>query len=187
MGFLGIGGMEPGAVEASVRQVHAALGPGRPYGVNLLYAHGAPHRELALVDLLLHLGVGVVEASGFLRVTPALVKYRLHGGRILAKVSRLDAAAAFLAPPPERLVRQLLDRGEITSGQAAQAAGRPAADDLCVEAGSGWLADTASLTALLSAVVRLRDSLTAPEVGACRGGRRPGDAASGGGCVLPRR
>jgi trans-AT polyketide synthase, acyltransferase and oxidoreductase domains len=61
-------------------------------------------------------------------------------------------------------VRQLRDRGEITSGQAAQAAGRPVADDLCVEAGSGWLADTASLTALLPAVIRLRDSLAAPEV-----------------------
>ncbi|MCF2437403.1 hypothetical protein LV779_39130 [Streptomyces thinghirensis] len=87
----------------------------------------------------------LVEASGFPLITPALVRFRLKGGRIIAKVSRTDVAAEFLAPPPERLVARLLEAGEVTAEEARAAAGRPMADDLCVEADGGWLSGTADL------------------------------------------
>ncbi|MFD5255260.1 ACP S-malonyltransferase [Streptomyces bobili] len=158
LGFLGAGGLPLDEVDGLLRDLTGELGLGGSFGVNLLYRHGTPEEESALVDLLLRHGVDLVEASGFPLITPALVRFRLKGGRIIAKVSRTDVAAEFLAPPPERLVAQLLETGEVTAEEARAAAGRPMADDLCVEADGGWLSSTADLLTLLPAVLRLRDT-----------------------------
>ncbi|WP_369168025.1 ACP S-malonyltransferase [Streptomyces sp. R28] len=158
LGFLGTGGMPLDEVDGLLRDLSGELGLGGSFGVNLLYRHGAPEEESALVDLLLRHGADLVEASGFPLITPALVRFRLKGGRIIAKVSRTDVAAEFLAPPPERLVARLLETGEVTAEEARAAAGRPMADDLCVEADGGWLSSTADLLTLLPAVLRLRDT-----------------------------
>lgn len=158
LGFLGTGGLPLDDVDGRLRDLAGELGLGGSFGVNLLYRHGAPEEESALVDLLLRHGVDLVEASGFPLITPALVRFRLKGGRIIAKVSRTDVAAEFLAPPPERLVARLLEAGEVTAEEARAAAGRPMADDLCVEADGGWLSGTADLLTLLPAVLRLRDT-----------------------------
>ncbi|MFM9443280.1 ACP S-malonyltransferase [Streptomyces acidiscabies] len=159
MGFLGTGGLPLADVEEQVRGVQAALGPDGPFGASVLHRHAAPDEERALVDLLLRLGVRTVEASGFLRITPALVTYRLKGGRIIAKVSRTDTAEAFLRPAPDAVVRGLVEEGEVSEEEAAKAAGLPMADDLCVEAGGGWVTGSVDLATLLPAVVRLRDAL----------------------------
>ncbi|MGY1495105.1 ACP S-malonyltransferase [Streptomyces sp. QTS52] len=158
LGFLGTGGLPLDEVDGLLRDLVGELGLGGSFGVNLLYRHGTPEEESALVDLLLRQGVDLVEASGFPLITPALVRFRLKGGRIIAKVSRTDVAAEFLAPPPERLVAQLLEAGAVTAKEARAAAGRPMADDLCVEADGGWLSSTADLLTLLPAVLRLRDA-----------------------------
>lgn len=158
LGFLGTGGLPLDEVDGLLRDLAGELGLGGAFGVNLLYRHGAPEEESALVDLLLRHGVDLVEASGFPLITPALVRFRLKGGRIIAKVSRTDVAAEFLAPPPERLVARLLEAGEVTAEEARAAGGRPMADDLCVEADGGWLSSTADLLTLLPAVLRLRDT-----------------------------
>ncbi|WP_328877590.1 ACP S-malonyltransferase [Streptomyces sp. NBC_00299] len=158
LGFLGTGGLPLDEVDGLLRELAGELGLGGSFGVNLLYRHGAPEEESALVDLLLRHGVDLAEASGFPLITPALVRFRLKGGRIVAKVSRTDVAAEFLAPPPERLVARLLETGEVTADEARAAAGRPMADDLCVEADGGWLSSTADLLTLLPAVLRLRDT-----------------------------
>ncbi|WP_406725042.1 ACP S-malonyltransferase [Streptomyces sp. GD-15H] len=157
LGFLGTGGLTLQDVDSRLRELTGDLGRGGAFGVNLLYRHGAPQEESALVDLLLRHGVDLVEASGFPLITPALVRFRLKGGRIIAKVNRTDVAAEFLAPPPERLVARLVESGEVTAEEARAAAGRPMADDLCVEADGGWLSSTADLLTLLPAVLRLRD------------------------------
>ncbi|WP_371238074.1 ACP S-malonyltransferase [Streptomyces pimonensis] len=180
LGFLGTGGLPLGEVDGLLRDLAGELGLGGAFGVNLLYRHGAPEEESALVDLLLRHGVDLVEASGFPLITPALVRFRLKGGRIIAKVSRTDVAAEFLAPPPERLVARLLEAGEVTAQEACAAAGQPMADDLCVEADGGWLSSTADLLTLLPAVLRLRD--TAPTGGhrvhvGCAGGIGTPEAA----------
>ncbi|WP_416966646.1 ACP S-malonyltransferase [Streptomyces sp. 4F14] len=159
MGFLGTGGLPLAEVESQVRGIQGALGPDGPFGASLLHRHADPDAERALVDLLLRLGVGTVEASGFLRFTPALVKYRLKGGRIIAKVSRPDVAEAFLRPAPGDVVRSLVEQGEVTGEEAAKGAGLPMADDLCVEAGGGWVSESTDLATLLPTVVRLRDAL----------------------------
>ncbi|WP_371657289.1 ACP S-malonyltransferase [Streptomyces sp. NBC_00280] len=162
MGILGAGGLSLTDVETRVRAIQNVLGASGPFGVNLLHRHAHPEAERALVDLLLSLGVHTVEASGFLRITPALVKYRLKGGRVIAKVSRTDAAEMFLRPAPDDMVRALLENGELTPHEAARAADLSMADDLCVEAGGGWHTDTADLAMLLPAVLRLRDALAGP-------------------------
>ncbi|WP_069885026.1 ACP S-malonyltransferase [Streptomyces luteocolor] len=180
LGFLGIGGLEGVDVERQLSGLADELGP-YGHGVNLLYPHRAPEREATLVDALLRHGVGLVEASGYPFVTEDLVRFRLKGGRILAKVTRTDLAAAFLAPPPERLVAALLGKGAVTREEAAAAAGRPLADDLCVEADGGWLTGTAGPLTLLPAVLRLRDEAALPghrvHVG-CAGGIGTPEAAA---------
>jgi trans-AT polyketide synthase, acyltransferase and oxidoreductase domains len=182
MGFLGTGGLPLAAVEAELRDVAGALDAGQRFGVNVLHQPGHPEREQALIDLLLRHRVSTIEASGFPRATPALVKYRLKGGRIIAKVSRTDTARSFFQPASDEIVRRLLERGEVTAHEAAQAATMPIADDLCVEAGGGWRADAPSLAPLLPAVVRLRDELAGPwdpvHVGAAGGIGTPEAAAA---------
>nr|WP_329586164.1 ACP S-malonyltransferase [Kitasatospora sp. NBC_01250] len=174
LGFLGTGGLAPAEVERQLRALTGELGLGGAFGVNLLYRHGAPEQESALVDQLLRHGVDLIEASGFPLITPALVRFRLKGGRIIAKVSRTDVAAEFLAPPPQHLVTRLLAAGEVTEEEARAAAARPMADDLCVEADGGWLSSTADLLTLLPSVLRLRDGAARP------GGHRVHVGCAGG-------
>nr|WP_237418076.1 ACP S-malonyltransferase [Actinomadura rayongensis] len=162
LGFLGTGGQPLTEVDRQLRDLAADPGRTGTFGANLLYRHTAPEEESALVDLLLRHGVDLIEASGFPLLTPALVRFRLKGGRIIAKVSRTDVAAEFLAPPPDHLVKRLLAAGEITEEEARRAADRPMADDLCVEASGGWLTSTADMPSLLPAVLRLRDRLARP-------------------------
>ncbi|MEU7635670.1 ACP S-malonyltransferase [Streptomyces sp. NPDC039016] len=182
MGFFGTGGLSLDEVAAGLDTVRAALGGDGAYGANLLHQHADPAREMALVDLFLRTGVRTVEASGFLRITPALVKYRLSGGRVLAKVSSTDMAAAFLAPAPRALVADLVDAGALSGQDAARYADLPLADDLCVETGSGWYDAVGSLTTLLPTVLRLRDAAsgTGPRVhvGAAGGIGSPEAAAA---------
>ncbi|GGU43718.1 acyl-carrier-protein] S-malonyltransferase [Streptomyces albospinus] len=182
MGFFGTGGLTLDEVAAGLDTIRADLGADGAYGANLLHQHADPEREMALVDLFLRTGVRTVEASGFLRITPALVKYRLSGGRVLAKVSSTDMAAAFLAPAPRPLVQDLVDAGALTGQDAARYADLPLADDLCVETGSGWYDAAGSLTTLLPTVLRLRDAAsgTGPRVhvGAAGGIGSPEAAAA---------
>ncbi|MFF2807622.1 ACP S-malonyltransferase [Streptomyces sp. NPDC058000] len=182
MGFFGTGGLSLDEVATGLQTVRADLGADGVYGANLLHQHADPAREMALVDLFLRTGVRTVEASGFLRITPALVKYRLSGGRVLAKVSSTDMAAAFLAPAPRALVADLVDAGALTGQDAARYADLPLADDLCVETGSGWYDAAGSLTTLLPTVLRLRDAAsgTGPRVhvGAAGGIGSPEAAAA---------
>src|SRR5208337_3626307 len=102
--------------------------------------------EAAIVDLYLRRGIRLVEASAFLNLTLPLVRYRVTGIRrdshgkivapnqIIAKISRVEVASKFLAPPPERMLRELLLRGEISPEQAGWAARIPLAEDLTAEA-----------------------------------------------------
>jgi trans-AT polyketide synthase/acyltransferase/oxidoreductase domain-containing protein len=177
LAFLGTGGLALAEVERRVCE----LDLGGAHGVNVLHHPGAPEQEAALIDLLLRHGVTLAEVSGFPRVTEQLVRFRLKGGRILAKVSRTDVAAAFLAPPPAPLVARLLAAGAVTEAEAAAAASRPMADDLCVAADGGWLCTGADPLTLLPAVLRLRDAIAPPgprvHVG-CAGGIGTPEAAA---------
>ncbi|MFJ8229747.1 PfaD family polyunsaturated fatty acid/polyketide biosynthesis protein [Streptomyces sp. NPDC094448] len=171
LGFLGAAGLSPERVGADIAHLRAELGPHRPFGVNLLADHRDPARETAAVDRLLAHGVRVVEASAFVKVTPALVRFHLQGlragrdggvvrdTRILAKVSRPEVAREFLRPAPSGTVARLVAEGLATAEQAALAARVPVAQDLTVEADSGGHTDRGVSTVLLPALQSLRGRL----------------------------
>lgn len=168
--YLGTGGLDEREIEASIRSIQSAIA-GRAYGMNLLSNLESPELEERTIDLYLRHGVRCVEAAAYMRVTPALVRYRLQGlasgagrplfapRRVLAKVSRPEVAAAFMQPAPEAVVRQLVESGKLTEQDAALAPLVPMADDVCVEADSGGHTDQGVAFALLPAMLVLRDEM----------------------------
>jgi trans-AT polyketide synthase/acyltransferase/oxidoreductase domain-containing protein len=171
LAFVGTGGMRRDEVVAAIEHLRRRLPAGTVYGFNLLHSYGAPDREEEQIDLFLAHGVHLVEASAFLGVSPALVRYRLTGlhrgadgrvratHRIVAKVSRPEVATAFLSPAPRRVVEALLSAGRVTAEQAALAAELPMSDDLTVEADSGGHTDGGVAYALMPTMLRLRDEM----------------------------
>jgi trans-AT polyketide synthase, acyltransferase and oxidoreductase domains len=173
LAFFGTGGLDLPRIAAAIDRLAGELGDGRPYGMNLVHNPALPDVEDATVALLLDRGVRNVEASAFMKITPALVRYRLVGlskgtdgevvaaNRIIAKVSRPEVAESFLSPAPQRLVSLLERDGLITAEQAALGGGIPMADDLCVEADSGGHTDRGDPIVLLPTMLRLRDRMVA--------------------------
>ena len=171
IGYLGTGGLSLAAIETAIQTIQAQLGKGQPYGLNLLADYDEPAMARATVDLYLKYGVSCVEAAAFMRMTSALVLFRLRGlhrdaagnihcaHRVLGKVSRLEVAEAFMSPAPAHLVNALLKEGAISSEQAAMASQVPMSHDLCVEADSGGHTDGGIPTILLPAMLRLRQTL----------------------------
>lgn len=169
LSFYGAGGMTLAKIEAALQQIQAALPNGEAYGVNLLANPASGAQEMALVDVLLRHGVRHVEASAFIQITPALVKFRLTGAtvgsdgkvvarnRVIAKLSRPEVAAHFLRPAAPEMVARLLASGAISAQEAALAGQLPVASDLCVEADSGGHTDMGVMTVLLPTMIRLRD------------------------------
>jgi len=169
LAFFGAGGMKLDVVQEAVQTLADELGHDAPWGVNFLHNPLIPAQEDALVDILLAGGVRRIEASAFVQITPALVRYRLTGlgvdgvggvqpwQRILAKVSHPDIGRLFMSPPPAELVSALRHSGRLTAAEAAAAAKIPLADDVCVEADSGGHTDRRPSFALIPAFVRLRD------------------------------
>ncbi len=171
MGFLGAGGLKLAEIENAIVAIQERIAPGAPYGINFIAHSNHPAREDELTDLLLVHGVRTIEASAFMEVTPALVRYRARGlqreaggrvvarNRIIAKVSRPDVGAQFFAPAPPRIVARLLEAGAISADEAALLAQVPMADALSVEADSGGHTDQGMPFTLIPAMLRLRDSV----------------------------
>jgi trans-AT polyketide synthase/acyltransferase/oxidoreductase domain-containing protein len=196
LGFFGSAGLSLERVEAAVDRLAQALGEA-PFGFNLIHSPNEPDLEAAVVDLYLRRGVRLVEASAYLDLTLPVVRYRLSGiradatgrivtpNRIVAKVSRVEVASKFFAPPPERFVQELLRRGELTADQARLAARVPMARDLTAEADSGGHTDNRPAITLLPTMLALRDRVQARygydvplRVGAAGGIATPASAAA---------
>ncbi len=172
LGSFGAAGLPPARLEDAISRIQAAL-PNGPYAFNLIHSPFDPTMEHRAVDLYLQYGIRVVEASAFLDLTPALVRYRLAGlrptpqggvevgNRVIAKLSRKEVAARFLQPAPEDIVQQLLAGGQITPLQAQLARLVPMADDITAEADSGGHTDNRPLVGLLPTMIALRDELQA--------------------------
>ncbi|MFO0908167.1 MAG: PfaD family polyunsaturated fatty acid/polyketide biosynthesis protein [Isosphaeraceae bacterium] len=188
LGIFGAAGLPLGRVEHAVDRLQRSLGTSRPYGFNLIHSPGEPALEAAVADLYLKRGVRLVEASAFLDLTLPIVRYRVKGlqrsgdgrivatNRVIAKVSRVEVATKFLAPAPDRFLRELLNRGEITPDQAEWASRMPLADDLTAEADSGGHTDNQPAIVLIPTMIALRDRLrrefgyeSVPRVGAAGG------------------
>lgn len=142
-----------------------------PFCVNLIHSPSEPAHEEAVVDLLLEKGVTLVEASAYMALTPAVVRYRLKGlrrgeggtieipNRIIAKASRLEVAERWFSPPPPKIVAQLLEGGKITAGEADLSKEIPMAHDLTAEADSGGHTDNRPSFTLLPGMIALGDRL----------------------------
>jgi trans-AT polyketide synthase/acyltransferase/oxidoreductase domain-containing protein len=193
LSFFGAAGLSVEVVEEAIRTIAAAVRPGAAFGVNFIAHATRPELEEQLTDALLRHGVRIIEASAFMEVTPALVRYRakglargsggaiVRGNRIIAKVSRPDVAAQFLAPAPERMVRKLVEAGALSAEEARLLAEVPIADAICVESDSGGHTDQGTPLALIPSISSLRDRVCAahPEWG-------PIHVGAGGGIGTPQ-
>lgn len=171
IGFLGTGGLAPDRVRADIEYIQRELSSHYAYGMNLIATVADPATEMHNVELYIEMGVRLIEASAFMQVTPALVRYRLQGlsraadgsiqehNRIFAKLSRPEVARAFMSPAPERIVAKLLTEGQVTPEQAQLALTLPLANDICVEADSGGHTDQGVALVMLSSMQRLRREL----------------------------
>jgi PfaD family protein len=170
LGFFGAAGLLVEEVEVAIDQLQS-VAAGESYGFNLIHSPNEPELENALVDLYLRRGITLVEASAFLDLTLALVRYRTHGimcdsggrvltpNRIIAKISREEVAAKFFAPPPERFLQELVASGQLTAEQAQWAGAIPMAQDVTVEADSGGHTDNRPALALFPTIKAQKDSL----------------------------
>lgn len=172
LGFFGAAGLSPKRIDETIQRLTRNLGS-RSFGINLIHAPQEPAWEERVCDLLLAHGVRRVEASAYLNLTPAVVRYRTHGihldaqGRIvtpnqlIAKVSRIEVATRFFSPPPQKILDQLVAQGHLTADQARLAARIPLAQDLTAEADSGGHTDNRPALTMFPTMVALRDRLQA--------------------------
>ena len=172
LGFFGAAGLSLERVDAAIETLARSL-PDGPYGFNLIHSPNEPELEAAVADLYLRRGIRLVEASAYLRLTLPLVRYRVHGirrdaqgrvvtpNRVIAKVSRVEVASQFFAPPPAEFLSELVRSGDITQEQAQLAATIPTAQDLTAEADSGGHTDNRPLVTLLPTLLALRDRMQA--------------------------
>ena len=196
LGFFGSAGLPVKEVERAIDRLGDTLGPA-PFGFNLIHSPNEPHLEAAVVDLYLRRGVRLVEASAYMDLTLPVVRYRVHGigrdaagrvvtpNRIIAKTSRVEVARKFFSPPPELLLRQLVERSEISRDQAIMAGQIPMAQDIAAEADSAGHTDNQPALALLPTMVALRNRSqqhftydVALRVGAAGGISTPASAAA---------
>jgi PfaD family protein len=171
LGIFGAAGLSLAAVEQAIDRIQNFPGGPIPYGINLIHSPGEPELEVAVVELFLRRGVRLIEASAFLNLTLPVVRYRVAGlrrepsgrvvaaNRIIAKVSRVEVASKFMAPPPEAMVRELVATGLVTAEQAQWAEGVPMADDITAEADSGGHTDNQPAIVMLPTMLNLRDTL----------------------------
>ncbi|MBO3744814.1 ACP S-malonyltransferase [Streptosporangiaceae bacterium NEAU-GS5] len=172
MGFFGAGGLTLPEIEAAIQTLRAELGS--QFGMNLLYDIHEDGLERDTVDLYLRHDVRHVEAAAYPRITAPLVRYRFAGARrdpssgqaqavrhVIAKVSRPEVAQAFMSPPPEAIVRGLVEEGALSPDEAGAAAELPISEDVCVEADSAGHTDARSPYALMPAMIALREEMTA--------------------------
>lgn len=172
LAFYGAAGLSLPRIEAAVDALSNSLGSaGLPWGVNLIHSPNEPRHEMAVAELLLARGVRCVEASAYLALTPAVVRYACSGlardaqgrllrrNRLLAKVSRGEVARQFLEPAPAALLDELVASGQLTRAEAGIAASVPLAEDITAEADSGGHTDNRPLTPLLPSLAALRDRI----------------------------
>lgn len=169
LSFFGAAGLPTGEIQAAIRRIRSAVPPGAAFGVNFIAHVNRPRLEDELTDVLIEEGVGLIEASAFMEVTPALVRYRAKGlrrdggtiragNRIIAKVSRPDVAAQFLDKAPAVLVERLLQAGSISADEADLLGRVPMADAITVESDSGGHTDQGMPFALIPPILKLRDA-----------------------------
>lgn len=172
LGFFGAAGLPLDQLEKALVELKNTLGDqGIPWGTNLIHSPSEPALEEALVDLTLSHSVTRIEASAYMALTPALVRYAASGlttdpsgvirrkNHILAKISREEVATHFLKPPPAEILHLLVRQGRLSQLEAQLAARIPLAEDITVEADSGGHTDNRPLGSLFPTILNLRDRI----------------------------
>lgn len=170
LGSFGAAGLSIERISAAVDRLKLAL-EDQPWCINLIHSPNEPAHEAAVVELFLAKNVRLIEASAFLDLTPAIIRYRVAGhsrtpdgtpvalNRVIAKVSRVEVATKFLSPPPLKILQELVQTGQLTADQAEISSKLPMCDDLIAEADSGGHTDNRPALALLPTMISLRDRL----------------------------
>jgi trans-AT polyketide synthase, acyltransferase and oxidoreductase domains len=170
LGFFGAAGCALERIEQAVVRLRAECGEAG-WGSNLIHSPTDPELEERTVDLYLRQHVRRVSASAFMAIRPSIVRYACAGlteapdgivvrsNHLFAKISRPEVARQFLSPAPESMLAALVAKRALTPEEAALARRVPLAGDVTVEADSGGHTDNRPLTALLSAILALRDEL----------------------------
>lgn len=193
--FFGAGGLSVKEIDDAIQRLKKIRD--RTWGMNLIHNPNNPEKEAAIADLYIKNNIRLIEASAFFDITLPLVKFRVHGicrdgsgniatpNRIIAKVSRAEVATKFFSPPPEEMLQQLVDAGEITEEQAVLARQIPMAQDLTAEADSGGHTDNRPAIALVPSMLVLKEQMQSKytysqklRVGAAGGISTPASAAA---------
>jgi trans-AT polyketide synthase, acyltransferase and oxidoreductase domains len=169
LGFYGSAGLPISEIRDGLGKIRAGLNTDQvAWGANLIHSPQEPGQESAVVDLFLSEGVRRVSASAFMRLTPDVVRYTALGlergsdGRVsrrnhvFAKVSRAEVAEPFMAPAPEKLLRELVATGKISELQAELASTVPVAADITAESDSGGHTDNRPASVLFSSLSAAR-------------------------------
>jgi trans-AT polyketide synthase/acyltransferase/oxidoreductase domain-containing protein len=171
IGYLGSGGLRLRLLDEAIGEIQRALDRAQAFGVNLLHHPNDPALESETAALLLRRDVRNVEAAAYIGMTEALAQFRFSGAyrdaggravavrRVIGKASRPEVAQAFMSPPPDRLLRGLVDAGRLMASEADAARDLPMCTDLCVEADSGGHTDGGVASVLVPSMRRLRDDM----------------------------
>ena len=149
LSFFGSGGLSLEEIEDALQQLSKIQGI---WGINLLHSPHEPQLEEDLIDLFCQYDVKIISASAYMRLTPALIRYRIMGisekdgviqasHKIFAKISHPSVAKHFLEPPPEKEIQNLLQQNKISQEQAILARQIPMCDAITVEGDSGGHTD----------------------------------------------
>ena len=170
LGFFGAGGLSIERISRAIDDIKESAGS-NTFGFNLIHSPGDLPHEQAVVDLYLEKGIHLVSAAAYMRLNEPLVQFRVTGlhrdsngivicpNNIIAKVSRVEVARQFFAPPPLKIINRLLEKKLITSEEAELSQQIPVADDLTAEADSGGHTDNRPALALLPTMIALRDEM----------------------------
>jgi trans-AT polyketide synthase, acyltransferase and oxidoreductase domains len=170
LGFFGAGGLSIEQIESAIISLKQKMGD-HSFGFNLIHSPNDPDLEIATVDLYLKHKVRLISAAAFMRLTLPLVYYRIKGihknadgkiicpNKVIAKVSRVEVARRFFSPPPEKMIRHLVEKNMITSEEASLASLIPVAEAMTAEADSGGHTDNRPALSLLPTMLSLRDEM----------------------------
>jgi trans-AT polyketide synthase, acyltransferase and oxidoreductase domains len=174
VGFFGSAGLSLADIAAGVNEIKASLSPQQiSWGANLIHSPQQPGHEAAVVDLFLSHGAHRVSASAYMQLSPDIVRFTALGlsraadgdirraHHVFAKVSRAEVAEAFMAPPPEAMLKALVAQGAITAEQAALAAETSVAAEITAEADSGGHTDNRPAAPLFASLSQARSRVAA--------------------------
>jgi len=170
LGFFGSAGLTIEAIESAIIKIQSN-DKKVPYGFNLIHSPGEAGLEMETVKLYLRKGVTKICAAAFMNMTPSIVYFRVKGihrdqngivtapNSVFAKVSRVEVAEKFFSPPPEKILKQLVEEKLITQMEADLASEIPVAEDLTAEADSGGHTDNRPAIALFPTIIALKDKI----------------------------